>query len=296
VNAELIRALGVFAEPPTAETGRLATLLGLGTPPTREEYTDLFVFNVYPYASVYLSPEGLMGGEARDRAAGFWRALGEIPPAEADHLTALLGLHASLVESAAQERDGARRAALERARTALLWEHLLSWTPLFAWKVRDLARGAYQHWAALLAETLRTEAERTPPPPGLPLHLRAGSDGMRASWRREDLPALASSPVRSGLVMARADLARAAREIGVPLRAGERRFVLTALLDAAPRPIVEWLAGEAATWAGRHAAAESWLGDVARWWHGRATATEATLRQLLNEGIAHAGHARSAAH
>ncbi len=59
---ELFRALAVLAEPPTEETGRVSEALGLGVPPSADEYTELFVFELYPYASVYVGQEGMLGG------------------------------------------------------------------------------------------------------------------------------------------------------------------------------------------------------------------------------------------
>ena len=67
------------------------------------------MLNCPPYASVYLGPDGALGGEGADRAAGFWRASGLTPPAEPDHLTALLALYASLGEAAARRRPRPRR-------------------------------------------------------------------------------------------------------------------------------------------------------------------------------------------
>ena len=79
-----------------------------------------------------------MGGEARDRVAGFWRALGETPPAEPDHLSVLLSLYAQLseLESAA---TGSQVQAWQRARAALLWEHLLSWQGPWLLKLEAVA-------------------------------------------------------------------------------------------------------------------------------------------------------------
>jgi len=52
---EILRPLAVFAEPPRRpEVARLAELLDLGEPPSLSEYTETFVFQLYPYASVYL--------------------------------------------------------------------------------------------------------------------------------------------------------------------------------------------------------------------------------------------------
>ena len=112
---ELFRALAALAEPPDrAGVERLAAALGLGDLPAASEHTEVFVFQLAPYASVYLGAEGMLGGEARDRVAGFWRALGQAPPAEADHLTLMLALYARLSEFEAGEADAARRAGWRR--------------------------------------------------------------------------------------------------------------------------------------------------------------------------------------
>src|ERR687884_105170 len=72
---ELFRALAVLSEPPTDEAVRLAEALELGPIPAASEYTELFVFQLYPYASVYLGAEGMIGGDAQtnmgQRAQGF---------------------------------------------------------------------------------------------------------------------------------------------------------------------------------------------------------------------------------
>ena len=68
---ELFRSLGSLIEPPSEETSRLARLLDLDPLPEAGEHTDLFLFQLYPFASVYLDGQGKMGGEARDRIAGF---------------------------------------------------------------------------------------------------------------------------------------------------------------------------------------------------------------------------------
>src|SRR2546423_14590407 len=103
---ELFRALAVLAEPPERpEVARLAELLDLGEPPSASEYTEPFVFQLYPYPSVYLGAEGMLGGEARDRVAGFLSALGHTPPHEPDHLSTLLATYAGL--SASDEDDSA---------------------------------------------------------------------------------------------------------------------------------------------------------------------------------------------
>src|SRR3954471_13415191 len=90
VMTELLRALALVAEPPSEASARVCTLLELD-PPTGVEFTDFFTFAQPPYASLYLGADGLIGGEARDRIAGFWRAVGVAPPPEPDHLATMLG-------------------------------------------------------------------------------------------------------------------------------------------------------------------------------------------------------------
>src|ERR1043165_2886137 len=124
---ELFRALALFAEPPRQESAHVAQALELGELPAESEYTETFLFQLYPYASVYLGAEGMMGGEARDLVAGFWRALGLVPPAEPDHLSLMLALYAELAGREEHERGASLKERWRHARAAFLWEHLLSW-------------------------------------------------------------------------------------------------------------------------------------------------------------------------
>ena len=159
---EVLRGLAVLAEPPGSEHVRLAEVLGLPSVPTASEYSDVFLFQLYPYASVHLGAEGMMGGDARERVAGFWRALGHTPPAEPDHLVALLGLYVALTEQVqtAGTQDGgpdeAELVLVAQARVALMREHLAPWVFPFLSRVEELAPGPYGTWAALLTEVLRS--------------------------------------------------------------------------------------------------------------------------------------------
>ena len=119
---ELLRSLAALVETPSPESAGLARLLDLGDPPTRADHAELFDFQLYPYASVYLGGEGMMGGEARDRIAGFWRALGESPPPEPDHLAVMLALWARLEELESQAEDSVIADRWRHVRAAFLFE------------------------------------------------------------------------------------------------------------------------------------------------------------------------------
>ena len=285
-SPELFRALAVVSEGASPAHRRVAASLGVTA--DAAAHTDLFCFQLPPYASIHLGAEGMLGGEAGDRVAGFWRALGLVPPAEPDHLAALLGLYAALMEAEAGEEDPARRRLRGEARRALLWEHLLVWVPGYARAAARVAGSGYRPWAEALLAALLAEAAAQPGGPGpLPLHLREApvpalpsDDGLDAYLGR------LLAPVRSGMVITRRDLAGAAQRLGLGLRMGERRFVLSALVAQDPASVFGWLADQARTWAGEHSRLIGALGPVAIFWRDRAQEAEAHLRRCREEAEA----------
>jgi hypothetical protein len=231
-RAELLRGLAVFAEAPGPEHPAIADALGLPGVPDAAGYSDVFLFQLYPYASVHLGPEGMMGGEARDRVAGFWRALGITPPAEPDHLAALVGLYASLAEREGEVEEESERLLLVRARGALLDEHLAPWVFLFLHRVRELAGPVYSAWAELLGQALAGEVRAWGAQGGPEsAHVRTSRPlpDPRDEGSSTFLPALLA-PVRLGAILTRADLASLAGRLDLGLRAGERRYALEHLL------------------------------------------------------------------
>lgn len=324
VDVELFRALGALCETPRPELQAIADPLELGPLPDGAAHGELFLFQLYPYASVYLGAEGMMGGEAADRIAGFWRALGQTPPAAPDHLALMLGLYARLGQLEERAAGEPERERWRHARRAFLWEHLLCWLPVYVTKLDALGAGGgadagadagagggpgdpiqagglggaaggvadpfYRRWAALLGAALRAEAAAMFPPAAgwpaaLPLHLREapGVIDPRRDGSQDFLASLLS-PVRSGIVLVRADLARAARELGMGLRLGERRLVLAALFEQDAGPALGWLAAEAAAWAARHQPEAHAAVPLAAFWKDRAAATARLLAEL-REGI-----------
>jgi len=269
------------AEAPGPETDRVAGLLELPGRADVADYTDVFGLQLWPYASIYVGGEGKLGGEARDRVAGFWRALHLTPPAEPDHLAALLGLYASLAESEAAEQEPARLQLRRSSRQALLWEHLLSWLPTYLAKLDEIASPFYRAWAALLREALMADARVAGPPAQLPLHLREASALPNPSEEGADaFLAGVVSPVRTGLVLVRDDLSRAARDLGLGLRQGERLYVLKALLGQEPGATLKWLANEAARWTGIHESMPEELEPVRGYWSERARTSEQLISSL----------------
>jgi hypothetical protein len=277
---ELLRALGAVADSPAAARC-VGPALGLD-PVSGAEHTDAFVLNCPPYAAIYLGPQGAIGGEGADRVAGFWRAIGIAPPAEPDHLAALLGLYARLGEAKSEALGGARRpaaaAALARSQAVLFWEHLWPWLPAYLDAVTDLAVPSLTSWADLARRALAAEFSAQPSCPRQPLALRAAPpDAQPPTPTPGDLTEFVTIPVRSGLILTRRRLAEGAGRAGVGFRIGERRFALRAMLEQDPRATLSWLAGEAGRWQQRHR--DRAPGDeVAAWWAARAARTAQLLR------------------
>ncbi|MDT4968076.1 MAG: hypothetical protein QOJ64_2813 [Acidobacteriota bacterium] len=277
---ELFRALAVLAESPTDESIRLADALDLGALPGADEYTQLFVFELYPYASVYLGPEGMLGGEARDRISGFWRALEQAPPVESDHLSVMLAFYARLIELE-HASEGTPRESWRNTRRAFLCEHIISWLPIYLAKVAEIAPPFYKKWGDTLMAALLEEVSALGASHSLSIHLRerVGLIDPRTNQVDDFLQSILT-PIRSGMIFTRADLTAAARRLGLSLRMGERKFILKALFAQDASALLAWLAKEADVWTKRHQSNLSTLGDVARAWEQRSSAAAMLLGEL----------------
>lgn len=291
---DLIRTLAVFSEAPASEHMHLWNTLGIEESPSASDYADIFLFQLYPYASVHLGPEGMVGGEAQNRVAGFWGALGRNPPPEPDHLASLLGLYATLSEQIALmgETLGERPRFSEaetlmttQARDALLQEHIAPWVPAYLERMIEISAGPYHSWALLLDKVLRIEFLRMGVPKRLPLHLRESPPlpDPRTNGADAFISGLLAS-VRTGIILTRADLARLASELDLGLRAGERRYALEHLLGQDSIGFLQSLAIEVTRQAAGHEDRLELLGVTAEFFLDRTRETSALLRKLSDGG------------
>lgn len=307
---ELFRALGALIEAPATEHSRVAEALGLPSVPAPAVHGSVVAFQRYPYASVYLGREGMMGGEARDRITGFRRALGiggaassqhsratrpvaegddrfeaatgqSLPghATEADHLASLLALLAALDRWRDDEPGEARAALLEQARVTLVWEHIVSWTGPYLTSFDRCGAPFYGAWAALLGEALERLCTEMALPGYLPAALREAPP--LADPRTDGGEAFIASllaPVRSGVILLRDDLTCLGDETGMVCRAGERRYVLQSFFAQDPGATLKWLAGHAREWSGR---VVGWgPAPIARWWSERSAESASLLSRL----------------
>lgn len=281
---ELLRALAALIDPPAAVPDRLVELLELPARPDVAAHTDLFTFELPPYASVYVGDQGMLGGQARDRVAGFFRALSVTPPTEPDHLAVLLHAAADLADAETRAPTRDTLARHRQARTALLREHLLPWLPAYLDTVAATAAEPYPTWAELLTDTIQRHVAELDPGHDPPAHLTATTSlPDPRTHSPDDFVTTLLVPARTGMILTRSTLARAAHELDIGLRIGERRYVLGHLLDQAPAPLLAWLAERATHTAERHATTLAWAGPSAACWHERATATAALLASLADD-------------
>jgi TorA maturation chaperone TorD len=295
VPVELLKALAHLAEQPGPAHAALADALGLPDPPDAAGYTDLFEFQLYPYASVYLGPEGMLGGEAEGRVAGFWRAVGREAPPEPDHVSSLIGLYVALgveeaeLAAAAGEQAGATAAQVAlvgRSRRALLEEHLVPWVFAFLDRVEELGGAFHAHWAVMLRETFEGEVRQGGPVTVLSAHLDGAPPlpDPREDGATSFLKAMLA-PVRSGMILTRADLGRISQALELGLRAGERRYALEHLLGQDAPGVLHALADEADRQAAAHEGRVGTCGAAATFLAGRASVTAVLLRTLADEAV-----------
>lgn len=275
-RAELWRAIGAVADNPR-DARVAAGALGLPVPDA-SEHTEVFVLNCPPYASIHLGSEGSIGAEAGDRVAGFWSTLGCEPHGEPDHLAGLLGLYANLCDSQDAVQRGRSAVAVDRARSALFWEHLWSWVPNYLDAVTDLGLPALGAWAALARAALTEEACSLPGGRLLPAALRDAPPPVAADFDLARLVDGVVTPVCSGFVVTRRALARIARGTGTGYRIGERRFSLRAMIEQDPPASLAGLAGEAARWSARQSLRPG-PGAASRWWARRSEHAAAVLAE-----------------
>lgn len=281
---ELLRALGAaLVSPPPGNSGIIAAL---GLPEmTRVQYTDAFVLSAPPHAAIHQSAEGKLGGEALDRIGGFWRVLGIVPPQDADHLGTLLMFYAELGAAQSAARTERVQQQLQRARIALLQEHLTSWAPAYLWTLRLLPMTAVAAWAELTATALARETSHILTAVLLPLALRSAPPPLSPDDSMQQVLDAVVSPLKSGLILTRQELSRAAAELGLGFRQGERRFALKSMLEQDKPGTLKWLAGHADHWRQLHAGVLPGSDlQIAQWWSTRAAATASAVQQITRLG------------
>jgi TorA maturation chaperone TorD len=237
----LFQSLGELIEAPGAEQARIARMLGLPGEPDRHDFTNLFVVQLFPYASIYLSQQGYAGGAVRDRMGEFWRILGRSAPPEPDHATSLMKCYGSLLPGKHDEYLSSDLA--QAIRPAVFWEGIACWLPIYLLRARELASTLYRAWSDVAFDVVEAEAAQLGPPATLPVHLASAPMPPSISSPSAFVDAL-FAPVVSGVIICRADLARCAIANRLNLRMADRRHTLKLMLSENTTGVSSWLHDE----------------------------------------------------
>jgi len=275
---ELLRGLAEVAEVPSPSPVLLGAL-GLDPPAPGAHASALLLGYLPPAASPSLDAEGRLGGPVAAEVAGFWRAIGAPVPSEPDGLAPLLRLAADLSDALDQE-SGPRRAALARVQATLLWDHLASWALPWAAGLEELGIAPYDRFARLLLDALVAELVEQPPPPGgVPGPFRHAPPDV-ADLEGTELLRVLVVPVRSGLHLGRAHLARIGAELGVGINPSGRAEAVVDIVRADPEPALERLAGLADERRDRLAGLPASASPARTFWTERLETTSSKLRAL----------------
>ncbi len=234
----LLPPLGELIEARGAEHTRIAQMLGLPGEATRDDFTQLFVVQLFPYASLYLSPRGVPDARVRADIAQFFQQLGAPAPEEPDHISALLKWYGLLQSSAFLSTNA------EPLRHAFYWSTVASWLPGYLLRARELGSEPYKAWADVTLDVLEAEAARVGPPALLP-HYLATSPPLPPVSEANDFVHALFAPVVSGLIICRADLGRCAQATGLKVRVADRRQTLKLFLAENLSGVCAWLRAEA---------------------------------------------------
>ena len=257
------------------------------------DYQHLFGFNVFPFASVFLDPSGMLDGPVTDYVRRqFQRAGCPIPlTGEApDHLGQEFTLLSFLTRAEAGARIDGLPAEAERIRRLerrFMDEHLMGWLIPFTQAVRsegfpfftvlaDLTLDLVLDHRSDLGEGRRHGAQpfTLPAPPPLLDEPRTGL---------KDIAAYLTTTPWAGLFLSRDAITRLGRHAGVPRGFGDRTQMLANLFRAAAEydrldVVLEEMTALTAAWRAHYVAlcarSTPGLSDVVDVWTDRLATTD----------------------
>lgn len=276
-----VSALGdLTAQPPSAEV-------------LSAEHYRVFGLNVYPYAGVFLSVEGLMGGIQADAAADFYAQIGFQPSGDADHIGAQLGALAWLAGAEADALADGQMGQVARVRglrRRFLDERVLTWLPALAKAVESQGAPLYTavaHLALELAVDDRAALGDDLMAVGEPFGLPPAPDLLadpKTSLR--DIAVFLTTSAHAGVYLSRDDITRLALRHRVPTGFTDRTTLLHNVLRSAVdygvfAALVEDLRETAAGWTAYFGVFD--LPSCAVW--GAAAARTAEMLAQVRDGV-----------
>ena len=230
--AEIALALAEVAQASSVRR-EISEALGIEAASLSDLY-ELFVKELPPFASIYLSADGNIGGEIQSVIAGFYPVLGVPTPSDPDHLSSLLALLAGVLSKEAElTGDGGAKGGLwlssvRRAKSVLIAEHLLSWLPAYLLRAKDVAPTELLGWVSCALDLVSAACEYEQAEA-----LAEKSETSVAIASVAELVNWITTPSCSGLILCPSDISSMADSLGLALRVGRKRFVLEELASQA---------------------------------------------------------------
>ncbi len=258
---------------------RFAPAASVGVEDLRIEFTRLFAMSVFPYASVFRDPEGLMNTETTARVeAEYAQARFLIDPrypiGAPDHFGAELLFASHLFDRGNSD-----------AAQAFLLRQVLPWTGIFTHAVERAARQDF--YRVLARETRQWLFENAGASPS---NLPATNASLIADddTGLDSVVMLLLTPARSGIYLNKDDLRRIANQVDVPISFGDRWLMLRSLFQAAGEygkigELVRLLITETDSWMGcfsDDARTYSAHPDISQEWLSRVEKTRTRLGQM----------------
>lgn len=204
---------------------------------------DLFAFNLFPYAGIFLTDSGLLGGDVTNQVAQAYRQAGfsiGASTASPDHLGHAFAFLAFLAEREAEAWPLQPAGALlwQQKQHHFLARHLLLWLIPCAIAVQQQANRFYSElaqWSLILALTHFAEGAAASvsggqQPPDLPDNPPL-LDDERAGLK--EIARYLITPLQSGIYLGRHDIGQLARRLELPRGFGNREQMLLNLMRAA---------------------------------------------------------------
>ncbi len=207
------------------------------------DYQELFGFNVFPYVSVFLEVNRLVGGEITNRLYDFFRMAGfglSLTDESADHVSHSFAFLAYLSAYELEAMETGNYPELERVRSlqARFMDELLFWWLLPF--VRAIEQQPYPFFRSLgrlilefVLEHRRQLGELSGPMDVPPLADVPSLEEPHVGLR--EIARYLTTPVWTGLFLSRGDIARLARKKQLPRGFGSREMLLENLLRSAVR-------------------------------------------------------------
>ncbi|MCB0093020.1 MAG: molecular chaperone TorD family protein [Caldilineaceae bacterium] len=254
--------------------------------------------NIFANESFFLDAAGLVGGQVVDGVLASYQGVGYIPPAStsADHLGVELSLLSYLCGAQADAlADGYHTVAQEMqvAQRQFLQRHLLCWMAPCLTAIRRADNAFYSEVASLLlalvADHWAQVSAGVPTKAGAEILLTAapsllGND--KTSLR--DIAEFLVTPVYAGIYLSRDAITSLGRQQQLPRGFGERRLLLTNLLQSAAQydlavAVFQQIGGIVDAWVTAYAAMMAeypLLTPFVLPWQQRAQQTQEQLRQM----------------